>query len=161
MFRKVRNKKGATVVECALVFPLFFLLMFGILDFGMYFFVEHTLQFATREGMRLALVGRKLQGPSGNLLSREDSIIQTIQENASLAVDPSKLSIYIYPIDDSTYQDPQNWNSLAPNAGDPGSYMRVKTLYTYNFLTPLIGAFFTGGNILVQAQGTYRNELFD
>jgi hypothetical protein len=160
LIRGARNNKGTTLVEFSLVVPLFILLTFGIIDFGWYFFVEHTLQYATREGMRLALVGRKLMDEHGNPMSREASIIKTIKDTASLAVDPSSLSIYIFPIGDD-YTDPENWGDLDPNAGGPGSYMRVKTRYTYNFLTPLIGAFFTGGNILVEAQGTYRNERFD
>jgi hypothetical protein len=160
LIRRSRNNKGTTLVEFALVAPLFILLTFGIIDFGWYFFVEHTLQYATREGMRLALVGRKLMDQNGNPMSREASIMKTIKDNASMAVDPSHLSIYIFPIGND-YSDPQNWEDLAPDAGDPGSYMRVKTRYAYKFLTPLIGAFFTGGSTVVEAQGTYRNELFD
>ena len=155
LLRRTRNKKGTTIVEFALVLPLFLLLILGIFDFGRYFFVDHTLQFATREGMRLALVGGKLNG-----MDRTASIIQKIKDNASLAVDPSKLSIYIYPVAPG-YGDPTGWETSTANAGDPGSYMRVKTRYTCEFITPLIGAFFTGGKILVEAQGTYRNELFD
>jgi hypothetical protein len=105
--------------------------------------------------MRLALVGGNLNG-----MDRTASIIQKIKDNASLAVDPSKLSIYIYPVA-TGYGDPTGWETSTANAGDPGSYMRVKTRYTCEFITPLIGAFFTGGKILVEAQGTYRNELFD
>ena len=55
--------RGATAVEFALVLPLFVLLLFGIIDFGRYFFVQHTVQFATREGTRLALVGGTLRNP--------------------------------------------------------------------------------------------------
>ena len=55
--RRKGNEQGATAVEFALVLPIFLLLTFAIIDFGRYFFVEHTLQYATREGMRLALVG--------------------------------------------------------------------------------------------------------
>jgi Flp pilus assembly protein TadG len=158
--QRTRDDKGTTVVEFALVLPIFLLLVFGIFDFGRYFFVEHTLQYATREGMRLALVGRRLMGEDGNPMTREDSIIQTIRDNASLAVNPSSLSIYIFQIG-SDYTDPSNWQTLPPNAGNPGSYMRVKTRYTYEFMMPLIGAFFTEGESLVEAQATYRNELFD
>ena len=160
--RRARNDKGTTVAELALVLPIFLLLIFGIIDFGWYFFVEHTLQYATREGMRLALVGRALQDEQGNPMNREDSIIKTIKDNASLAVDPSSLSIYIFPIGND-YKDPLNWKDPKnkPDAGGGGQYMRVKTQYTYKFMTPLIGAFFTGGAITVEAQGTYRNELFD
>jgi hypothetical protein len=158
--RRARNDRGTTIVEFALVLPIFFLLILGIFDFGRYFFVDHTLQYATREGMRLALVGGKLNDQQGHPMTREASIIQKIKDNASLAVDPSSLSIYIFQIG-SDYSDPSNWQNLPPNAGDPGWYMRVRTRYTYEFMTPLIGAFFTGGKILVEAQGTYRNELFD
>ena len=160
LVQRAHNNKGTTLVELALVVPLFILLIFGIIDFGWYFFVEHTLQYATREGMRLALVGGKLTDANGNPMSREASIAKAIKDNASMAVDPSNLSIYIFPIAND-YSDPKNWQNLPPDAGDPGSYMRVKTRYPYKFLTPLIGAFFTGGSTMVEAQGTYRNELFD
>jgi hypothetical protein len=160
---RLKDQKGAFVVEFALILPIFLLLIFGIMDFGWYFFVQHTLQFATREGTRLALVGRQLDdpaGPPGQLLSREASIEKTIRENAALALNnPDEVQIYIFPVE-SDYQDPE---TLPPNnnAGDPGQYMRVKTRYTFRFMTPLIGAFFPQGKIDVQAQATYKNERFD
>ena len=40
--------------------PIFIILFIGIIEFGWYFFVQHTMQYATREGMRLALVGRTI-----------------------------------------------------------------------------------------------------
>ena len=152
LIRRTRDDKGTTVVEFALVLPIFLLLVFGIFDFGRYFFVEHTLQYATREGMRLALVGRKLTDEHGNPMSREASIIKTIKDNASMAVDPSSLSIYIFQIG-SDYTDPTTWETQPNNAGNPGSYMRVKTRYSYEFMTPLIGAFFTGGKSLCRGPG--------
>jgi len=129
-------------------------------DFGRYFFVQHTLQFATREGMRLALVGRRLPGQNGQPMSREASIIQTIRENASVAMDTEALSVYIFPVA-SDYGDPGNWEQEPPNAGDPGVYMRVRTRYLFQFLTPLISTLFPEGRAVIEAQGTYRNELFD
>ena len=80
--------KGSSAVEFALTLPVFIILVIGIIEFGWYFFVQHTLQYATREGMRLALVGRTLTDGSGNPMTREASIIQTIKEKASLAVKP-------------------------------------------------------------------------
>ena len=61
--------RGATMVEFAMVLPVFVLLLFGIIEFGRYFFVQHTLQFATREGTRLALVG-------GTLVEQRKSLVQ-------------------------------------------------------------------------------------
>jgi Flp pilus assembly protein TadG len=157
--RMGRNNKGATVVEFAIVSTVFFIFIFGILDLGRYFFVEHTLQFATREGVRLALVGNTLTDASGNCLSREASIIKAIKDNASSAVDPSKLNISIFPVQ-SDYSDPKGWQEEL-NAGEPGDYMRVRTRYTFDFLTPLIATFFSKKAIEMQAEATYRNELFD
>ena len=78
------NIKGVAAVEFALILPLFLLLIMGIIDFGRYFFVQHTLQFATREGVRLGLVGKTLNDPvTGNPMTRVASIVTTIQSYAS------------------------------------------------------------------------------
>lgn len=150
--------KGSEIVEFALVMPIFFLLLFAIIDFGWYFYNQHTIQFATREGTRLALVGRQLTAANGTVMTREDSIIKTIKDNAGLAVDPDKLQISIYPVG-ANYTDPADWSTTV-DAGNGGDYMRVRVLYTYNFLTPFIGNLFTGGNIVISAEALYRNELF-
>ena len=147
------------MVEFAMVATVFFIFIFGIMDLGRYFFVQHTLQFATREGVRLGLIGNTLTDPSGNSLSREASIIKAIKDNASTAVDPTKLSISIFPVQ-SNYSDPTGWEEQL-NAGGPGDYMRVRTRYTCDFLTPLTANFFPKEIIEIQAEATYRNELFD
>jgi Flp pilus assembly protein TadG len=157
-FRRGKDK-GNAAVEFALALPIFAVLLIGIMEFGWYFFVQHTLQYATREGMRLALVGRTLTNPSGTQMTREASIIKTIQDNAVLAVTPAQLSISIYPVS-SSYADPSGWQNTQ-NAGSAGDYMRVRSRYDHTFFTPLIGSFFTGGKVTIQAEGTYRNELFN
>lgn len=149
-----KGVRGVTAVEFALILPVLAVLMFGIIDFGRYFFVQHTLQFATREGTRLALTGRILEGDD----SREASIIRTIRDQASTAIDPAELRISIYPVT-PRYGDPEGWEE-ASSAGSPGAFMRVRTRYTYTFLTPFIGDFFTGGMRTIVAEATYRNELF-
>lgn len=158
VLRTMHGRKGVTIVEFALVLPLLLLLVFAILDFGLYFFIQHTVQFATREGVRLALVGRTINDTAGNPLSREASIVKTITDKAAMAVQPGALQISIYPVN-ADYGDPANWQNTQ-DAGTPGSYMRVRTRTYYRFITPLIGAFFADGRLLVEAQATYRNELF-
>ncbi len=159
MLLKRRNKqKGATMVEFALILPLFLLFIFAIVDFGMYFFTQHTLQYATREGMRLALVGGRIERED-QLLDRMQSIRRTIKEQASLAVNPDNLLISVYEVGPD-FSDPDGWEELQ-NPGQPGSYMRVRTRYNFNFLTPVIGHFFSNNSIVIEAQATYRNEFFD
>jgi Flp pilus assembly protein TadG len=157
----LRNGKGVTIVEFALVFPLLMVLIFGVMDFGMYFFVQHSIQFATREGVRLALVGRTINDASGNAMTREASIVQTIRNKASVAVKPADVSVSIYPVD-ATFADPSGWQTTV-NAGLPGSYMRVRTRYSYQFVTPfaLVRYIVPSRIRVIEAQATYRNELFN
>lgn len=152
------SSKGATTVEFALISSLFFFLIFATVEFGWYFFVKHTIQYATREGTRLALVGRQLQDNNGNTLSREASIIKKIRDSADLAVNPDDLRISIYPVG-AGYTDPADWQTTV-NAGQGGDYMRVRTQYTYNFITPFIRVLFPNGVTEIKASALYRNELF-
>jgi Flp pilus assembly protein TadG len=157
--KTLRSGKGSTIVEFALIFPLLLLLMFGVMDFGFYFFVQHSLQFATREGVRLALVGRTINDNAGNPMSRVASIVQTIKTKAAVAVRPADVSVSVFPVD-ATFADPSGWQTTQ-DAGLPGSYMRVRSRYTYRFITPLIGALVPGSSRVIEVQATYRNELFN
>jgi Flp pilus assembly protein TadG len=165
--RTLRKAKGVTIVEFALVFPFLMMLFFAIFDFGMYFFIQHSVQFATREGVRLALVGRTIANPdgSGTQLDRTASIVQTIKSKAAVAVNPSALQISIFPVD-ASYADPSGWQTTQ-DAGQPGSYMRVRTRYMYRFVTPLkflmplVLNWTPPESFVISAQATYRNELFD
>jgi Flp pilus assembly protein TadG len=149
--RKNRWMKGSSVVEFALALPIFIILVIGIIEFGWCFFVQHTLQYATREGMRLAIVGRTLTN-----MSPEASIIYTIRQEASLAVSPNSVLISIYPVG-ANFGDPTNWQNTQ-TAGNRGDYMRVRSRVIHTFFTPLIGSFFPGGTLTIQAEGTFRNE---
>jgi len=157
--RHGRMSKGSTIVEFALTLLVFITLVVATIEFGWLFFIQHTLQYATREGTRLALVGRTINDPSGNPMTRVDSIVRTIRDAASLAVSPDAVLVAVYPVS-TTFGDPSNWQDLQ-DAGEPGDYMRVRTRVVHTFFTPLIGGFFPGGQITLQAEGTYRNELFD
>jgi Flp pilus assembly protein TadG len=162
--RTLRNGKGSSLVEFAMVFPLLMVLIFAVMDFGVYFFIQHSMQFATREGVRLALVGRTIADPNNpsTQLSREASIAQMIRSKASVAVRPADVSVYVFPVD-ATFTDPSGWQTAAPNAGLAGSYMRVKTRYTYQLITPLalVGFILPSKLRVIEVQATYRNELFN
>jgi Flp pilus assembly pilin Flp len=55
--RALTHEKGASAVEFALVAPLLFLLIFGIIQFGIAFGSQLAITHAAREGARLAAVG--------------------------------------------------------------------------------------------------------
>ncbi len=53
---KPRVQRGAAAVEFAVIVPLFFLLLAGIMEFGQAFRIEHMLSSACRRGARAAVV---------------------------------------------------------------------------------------------------------
>ncbi|WP_081077201.1 TadE/TadG family type IV pilus assembly protein [Burkholderia pseudomultivorans] len=50
-----RHQRGATAVEFAIVFPLFFVIFYAIVSFGMIFVIQQSLTFAVSEGARASL----------------------------------------------------------------------------------------------------------
>ncbi|AOJ24697.1 TadE/TadG family type IV pilus assembly protein [Burkholderia seminalis] len=53
--RGARRQRGATAVEFAIVFPLFFMIFYAILSFGMIFVFQQSLTLAASEGARAGL----------------------------------------------------------------------------------------------------------
>ena len=54
--RLLRNQRGQSVVEFALVLPLLLLVVFGITEFGRAWMTMNVITSASREGCRLAVV---------------------------------------------------------------------------------------------------------
>jgi Flp pilus assembly protein TadG len=54
--RNRRQRKGATLVETALVLPIFFLFLMGIFEYGQYEMVRQVVENASRAGARYAVV---------------------------------------------------------------------------------------------------------
>lgn len=54
--RLLQARDGATAVEFAVAVPVFLALVFGTIEFGRYFWVRNTIQFAAEEAARYAMV---------------------------------------------------------------------------------------------------------
>lgn len=55
--RLTHSEQAAAIVEMALVLPLFLTLVMGILVYGQYFMLAHSVQQAANDGARAAIVG--------------------------------------------------------------------------------------------------------
>ena len=132
MVRKIKNSKGASSLEFIFVVCIFLVLVFGVIDFGWYFFVRHTIKLANHEG---AVVG----AVSGS----DDRVKQVIKDYASIAVDPNDLDITV-----STY---------STNSTDTADIKEVTTQHTHNFFIPWIAAFFPD-NTTIEIRHTYKLE---
>ena len=54
--RAARSERGASSIETALILPVMLALMFGIIEFSRFFWIQHTVSAAAAEGARLAIL---------------------------------------------------------------------------------------------------------
>ena len=78
-----KNRRGAAVVEFAIVAPVFFLLVFGMIEYGRMVMVQQILTNASREGARFAVV------QSANNTSAVQDVVTDYLESASIGGSPT------------------------------------------------------------------------
>ncbi len=83
----IKNNRGQTLVEMALVLPILLLIIFGIIEFGRIFNAHLTLTHASREGARAGAV------------HKSDSEIEEVVINASYPLIVNEDNITIDPQD--------------------------------------------------------------
>jgi Flp pilus assembly protein TadG len=56
LIEKIKNEKGAAMVEFAIVLPLLLMLVFGMIEFSIMFYDKAVITNASREGARAGIV---------------------------------------------------------------------------------------------------------
>jgi len=118
--RKGEGEGGQSLVEFALVLPIFLLVLFAIVDFGMAFHAWIAVTNSAREGARLGAV----RGPAAEIEQRVRDTTGTLdQENLTVTVTNAE--------------------------GDPGDSVIVDVSYAYSLMTPMADllALISGGTI--------------
>ena len=88
LFRLYRKqRRAAAVVEFAIVAPLFFLLVFGMIEYGRMVMVQQVITNASREGARRAV----LDGATASEVQTEvdDFLSQSSISGATVTIDPA------------------------------------------------------------------------
>jgi Flp pilus assembly protein TadG len=104
--RRSRREEGQTMVEFALIMPVLFLVIFGIIQFGVLYNDYIALTDATRAGARKAATARHAADPV--------AVTKTAVRNAAHDLDPAELEIAV---------DAAAWT--------PGGDVEVATSYPY------------------------------
>jgi Flp pilus assembly protein TadG len=162
-----RDRRGATIVEFALVATPFFLLLCGVLETGVVFFGSSVLEKATLDAARLVRTG---QVQTGNMTQQQfhDYIcgeISPLLPCSGLQVDVEAFDsfddvVITPPIDANGNLDTDLTNYATGHAGD---IVLVRTFYTWNIVTPLISpllANLSNGKRLLTSTAAFRNEPF-
>ena len=127
--RLIRDRnRGQTLVELALVLPVFILLIAGIFDFGRAIYGYNTVLNASREAARVAIV------------HQTDSTIkqQAVDHAVALGLSASDVTV-----DYRTTAAPETPNSCLANVGTPRIVECVAVVrvdYTYEASIPIITA---------------------
>lgn len=148
------RSRGQALAEFALVAPLFFLILFGIIEAGRFVFYYEILNNATREGARYAIVNGEhtvgdSTGPDSGTSSTSDDptgldVVQKVRE-AAIGIVGSQVTVqrcwWYTTCDFTTYGD---GNFLR------GANVTVHASYTYKSLVPLVPL----PNITVEAESS-------
>lgn len=151
MFKTPRRQSGATLVEMAIIAPVFLLVLVSIIELSMMFFATLTMQYAVREGARFAVTGRANDG--GNKM-RYETVLAKIRDNS--------VGIYDKVNPDISVNGKAQVASSYSNAmfGSGGEMVVVQFNCTWLVTTPLLSAFFTDGKYRFAVATTMKNEFF-
>lgn len=83
---RLRAQDGASAVELALLTPLLFLILFGIIGFGLAFLQVQSIRTAVREGGRAAAVGAEISAVQQKTVDSSSGAIPSDQA-ANVSVD--------------------------------------------------------------------------
>ena len=125
-FLRRRRERAQSLVEFSLVLPIFLIMVFGIIDFGMGLRAYITVAQASREGARYASVGN----PAGTFTAGGAG-----QCNGSTST--SAVGRVCSGMDGLQLSNLQSVAVTYPQGQFPGNSVRVQTQYRYYYITPV------------------------
>jgi Flp pilus assembly protein TadG len=162
-----RNHRGSAVVEFALVAPVFFGLLFAIIELALVFFASQVLETVTQDSARMIMTGQAqtaayTQAQFKNLVCSKIVVMFDCVNGVSIDVQsyPAFGSVSIAdPIDASKNFVPPN-NYLP---GGPGDIVVVRIFYQWPLIVTGLGfnvANLSGSKRLLTATAAFQNEPY-
>jgi Flp pilus assembly protein TadG len=162
-----RDRTASAAVQFAFVAPLFFLLLFAIIEVAMIFFAGQTLETATQNAARLILTGQAQNGNYTQAKFKSDfckNIVALIDCTNGVFIDvknyPSFASIVIPdPIVGGNFSS----SGFGYSPGAAGDIVVVRAYYQWPLFVPGLG--FNVGNLngnmfLLGSVAAFRNEPY-
>ena len=155
------------MVEFALVAPMFFALLFAIIETALMFFASQVLETATQDSARLIMTGQAQNAAytQAQFKAAVCSRITVMFDCAGgISIDVQSYSSFgsvsvASPIDASkNFTNPNNYSP-----GGPGDIVVVRLFYQWPIAVSLMGlnlSNMSGGNRLLVATAAFRNEPF-
>jgi Flp pilus assembly protein TadG len=142
---RLRESRGANMVEAALITPLLLLLTFSVVDFSSIFYVYLALENGVAQASRYGVTGA-----AAPLMTREESIRAAMRTATPTITLPDAAFTF-------THLRPGQSTWLT-GVGGPGDVVKVRVDYTWTLFTPLVSQFFTNGQINLQVESAMLSE---
>jgi Flp pilus assembly protein TadG len=156
---------GSVLIEYAMLAPVFFMLVFGLVEFVLFQYKANALNYVTYEAARVLQTG-KVQGSADMAKAFHDQVCDaagTLLDCESVVFDVRNYGA----VNEVKYETPE----FDPKTGKPlnflfepggaGRYSVVRASMNYTFITPFMGKLFGMGPDLpaiVNAYCIVRNE---
>jgi Flp pilus assembly protein TadG len=131
--RRRPGHDGQALVEFALIFPIFMVMMLALMQWSHMYMVHQTLTHAVREAGRVGIVGLTNNGTT------EQTVLTALYTNSNGLLPSSKARVF--------FNDMDITNGSA-SLGGPTAVFNIRVQYRYQYHTPLVGFFnaFFGAN---------------
>jgi len=146
--RRRFRQSGQAMVEFALVAPIFFFLLFGIIEGGRFIFYYEMLNSATREGARYAIVhGSNSTCPTGPMPAGQTNVCGADDTGTRVINAAKSAAVGLVGSGDLSADPPAWWDCADPPpvAGDAstgtnerGKCVTVFLQYSYSTLLPVL-----------------------
>jgi Flp pilus assembly protein TadG len=179
-----KRERGAVAVEFALISPVLFLCIIGIVELSLIMFTKHVIESATFNASRTSKTGYVEVG-----LTQQQTIKKALEDRLSGLVDVSKVTIasksytnfsgveqpepFVDANGNGVWNVGENFTDINGNgafdadrgktgAGSTTNIVVYTVTYPWKVFTPLMGQFFGDafGNMLLSARIVVKNEPY-
>jgi Flp pilus assembly protein TadG len=165
-YRFRRNRRGSAAVEFALVAPVFFALLFAIIETGLMFFASQVLETITQDSARMILTGQAQTASytQAQFQSYVCSQIPALFSCANVYVDVESYPSFTNVTINSQIDASNNFiNNMQYNPGGPGDIVVVRLFYQWPLFVTGLGyniSNLAGSKRLLTATAAFRNEPY-
>jgi Flp pilus assembly pilin Flp len=178
-----RDERGVTAIEYAVIAPVMMLLVFGIIEFAMIMALHNTMEGATAVSSRLGKTGY-----TGSGLTRQQTILNAINQRASSLLDPTKLTVtskfykqydqindpepFIDANGNNSFDVGETFTDINGNAqwdadmgssgyGSAGDIVVYTVSYPWSLMTPIMRELIgVNGNYTITTHAVVKNEPY-
>jgi len=161
------GRSGNALIEFALIAPVFFLLIFAIMEVGIIFFAQSTLQTGANDVARIVRTGQ-VQGAAMTQSAVRARVCADIAPlipcDSNLKIDVQSFSNFGGVNFSAPLDGAGNMNSLNSfQTGSACDVVLVRVYYAWTVFTPILTPFLVnmaGNKHLLYSAASFRNEPF-